>query len=31
MKAFYHGTLGFPIYRDWGEWIEMRLGAVLLT
>ena len=31
MKAFYHETLGIPIERDWGEWIEMRLGAVLLT
>ena len=31
MKAFYHGTLGFPIYRDWEDWIELRLGATLLT
>ena len=31
MKAFYHETLGFPIERDWEGWIEMRLGAVLLT
>jgi catechol-2,3-dioxygenase len=31
MKAFYHETLGFPIYRDWKDWIEMRVGAVLLT
>jgi lactoylglutathione lyase len=31
MKAFYHETLGFPIYRDWEGWIEMRIGAVLLT
>jgi len=31
MKAFYHETLGFPIYRDWEGWIEMRVGAVLLT
>jgi catechol-2,3-dioxygenase len=31
MKFFYHETLGFPIERDWGEWIEMRVGAVLLT
>jgi catechol 2,3-dioxygenase-like lactoylglutathione lyase family enzyme len=31
MKAFYHGILGFPIYRDWEDWIEMRVGAVLLT
>jgi catechol-2,3-dioxygenase len=31
MKAFYHETLGFPIERDWKDWIEMRAGAVLLT
>ena len=31
MKAFYHETLGFPIERDWDDWIEMRVGAVLLT
>jgi len=31
MKAFYHETLGFPIERDWEDWIEMRVGAVLLT
>ena len=31
MKAFYHETLGFPIERDWEDWIEMRAGAVLLT
>ena len=31
MKAFYHETLGFPIYRDWEDWIELRVGAVLLT
>jgi catechol-2,3-dioxygenase len=31
MKAFYHGLLGFPIYRDLDDWIEMQLGAVLLT
>ena len=31
MKAFYHGLLGFPIYRNWENWIEMRVGAVLLT
>ena len=31
MKAFYHGTLGFPIYRDWEGWIELRVGATLLT
>ena len=31
MRAFYHGILGFPIYRDWDGWLEMRVGAVLLT
>lgn len=30
-KAFYHELLGFPIERDWQDWIEMRAGAVLLT
>ncbi len=31
MKVFYHEILGFPIERDWEDWIEMRVGAVLLT
>ena len=31
MKFFYHETLGVHIERDWEDWIEMRLGAVLLT
>ena len=31
MKRFYHETLGLPIYRDWDDWTEMRLGSVLLT
>ncbi|HSL31792.1 MAG TPA: VOC family protein [Anaerolineales bacterium] len=31
MKAFYNETLGFPVERDWEDWIEMRAGAVLLT
>jgi lactoylglutathione lyase len=31
MKTFYHETLGFPIYRDWQDWIELHVGAVLLT
>lgn len=31
MKTFYHETLGFPIYRDWEGWIELRVGAILLT
>lgn len=31
MKTFYHEILGFPIVRDWEDWIELRLGAVLLT
>ncbi|HVO43664.1 MAG TPA: VOC family protein [Aggregatilineales bacterium] len=31
MKAFYSGTLGFPIVRDGDAWCEMRVGATLLT
>jgi catechol-2,3-dioxygenase len=31
MQAFYNETLGFPIYRTLEGWIELRVGAVLLT
>jgi catechol-2,3-dioxygenase len=31
MRKFYHELLGFPIYREWGKWVEMQVGAVLLT
>ena len=31
MKHFYHEVMGFPIYRDGEAWIEMQVGAVLLT
>ena len=31
MKAFYHEVLGLPIERDWEGWVELRIGAVLLT
>jgi lactoylglutathione lyase len=31
MKAFYHEIMGFPIYRDEGEWVELNVGATLLT
>src|SRR5262245_59612205 len=31
MKKFYRDVLWFPIYRDFGTWIEFRVGAVLLT
>jgi catechol-2,3-dioxygenase len=31
MRDFYHETLGFPIYRALDGWIELRVGAVLLT
>jgi catechol 2,3-dioxygenase-like lactoylglutathione lyase family enzyme len=31
MRAFYEGVMGFPIYRDLEGWIELRLGATLLT
>src|SRR5688572_20293571 len=31
MRAFYHEVLAFPIYQDWDGWLEMQVGAVLLT
>jgi catechol-2,3-dioxygenase len=31
MKSFYHEILGFPIYRNWEDWVEMQVGPVLLT
>jgi catechol 2,3-dioxygenase-like lactoylglutathione lyase family enzyme len=31
MKTFYHEVLCFPIERDWGDWIELRAGTILLT
>jgi catechol 2,3-dioxygenase-like lactoylglutathione lyase family enzyme len=31
MKRFYHEIMGFRIYRDWGNWYEMQVGATLLT
>ena len=31
MKRFYHEVMGFPVYRDWGDWYEMRAGSTLLT
>lgn len=31
MRAFYHETMGFPIHRDDGEWVELKVGATLLT
>ena len=31
MKTFYQDVLGFPIQRDWEDWIELRAGVVLLT
>jgi catechol-2,3-dioxygenase len=31
MRTFYHEILGFPIYRDQEEWVEMNIGATLLT
>ena len=31
MRAFYHEILGFPIQRDWEDWLELRVGTVLLT
>jgi catechol 2,3-dioxygenase-like lactoylglutathione lyase family enzyme len=31
MKSFYHELLGFPVERDWQDWIELRVASVLLT
>ena len=31
MRNFYHEVLGFPIYRGNEEWVEMNVGASLLT
>src|SRR3954470_15304832 len=31
MTRFYNDTLGFPLYRAWEGWVEMRAGATLLT
>lgn len=31
MKQFYQSVMGFPVYRDLGDWVEMQVGAVLLT
>lgn len=31
MKSFYHELLGFPIWNDQEEWVEMNVGATLLT
>ena len=32
MRAFYAGTLGFPLYRELSpQWVEYRVGANLLA
>jgi glyoxylase I family protein len=31
MRRFYHVVLGFPIYRDWPDWIELQAGSTLLA
>lgn len=31
MKQFYHTIMGFPLYRDWGTWVEMPVGPTLLA
>jgi catechol 2,3-dioxygenase-like lactoylglutathione lyase family enzyme len=31
MKSFYQEVMGFQIHRDDGEWVEMKIGASLLT
>ena len=30
-KHFYQHMLGFPLYRDLGEWVELQVGASLLA
>ncbi|MGQ0563117.1 MAG: VOC family protein [Gemmatimonadota bacterium] len=30
-RRFYHDVMGFRIYRDWGDWVEFRVGATLLA
>jgi len=31
MKNFYTSLLGFPIHRELEDWVEMQVGACLLT
>ena|SRR5436190_4717276 len=31
MKTFYHEILGFQIHRNDEDWVEMKVGATLLT
>jgi catechol-2,3-dioxygenase len=31
MKRFYQEVMGFPVYADLGNWVEMRVGSTLLT
>ncbi|MEM7116684.1 MAG: VOC family protein [Chloroflexota bacterium] len=31
MKWFYHEIMGFPIHLETASWLEMRVGAMLLT
>jgi len=31
MKSFYREIMGFEIYRDEADWVEMKIGASLLT
>ena len=31
MRVFYHEVLGFPIHGGNAEWVEMNVGATLLT
>jgi catechol 2,3-dioxygenase-like lactoylglutathione lyase family enzyme len=30
MKQFYHELLGFPLYRNEGYWIALRIGEMLI-
>lgn len=31
MKQFYSRVMNFPVERDWGDWVEYRVGGTLLT
>lgn len=31
MRCFYREVMAFSVYRDWGEWVEFRVGGSLLT
>ncbi len=31
MKQFYTGVMGFSVYTDFPDWVELRVGSTLLT